>query len=52
MEEMVEAATIGVEASILTGLWLGRAHYQVGYHQTATAGAFGATLATARAAGA
>ncbi|MGJ8618236.1 MAG: MmgE/PrpD family protein, partial [Sulfitobacter sp.] len=48
MDEVVEAATIGVEASILTGLWLGRAHYQVGYHQTATAGAFGATLATAR----
>lgn len=48
MSEVVEAATIGVEASILTGLWLGRAHYQVGYHQTATAGAFGATLATAR----
>jgi 2-methylcitrate dehydratase PrpD len=48
MEEVVAAATIGVEASVLTGLWLGRTHYQVGYHQTATAGAFGATLATAR----
>ena len=47
-EEVIEAATIGVEASILTGLWLGRAHYQVGFHQTATAGGFGATLATAR----
>ena len=30
-EEVIEAATIGVEASILTGLWLGRAHYQVGF---------------------
>ncbi|AXI42355.1 MmgE/PrpD family protein [Sulfitobacter sp. SK011] len=48
MHEAAEAATIGIEASILTGLWLGRAHYQVGYHQTATAGAFGATLATGR----
>ena len=48
LEDVIEAATIGVEASVLTGLWLGRAHYQVGYHQTATAGAFGATLATAR----
>ncbi len=47
-DEVIEAATIGVEASILTGLWLGRAHYQIGYHQTATAGAFGATLATGR----
>jgi len=48
MEELIDAATIGVEASVLTGLWLGRAHYQIGYHQTATAGAFGATLGTAR----
>ncbi len=48
LNEVVEAATIGVEASILTGLWLGRGHYQIGYHQTATAGAFGATLGTAR----
>lgn len=47
-EEVIEAATIGVEASILTGLWLGRGHYQIGFHQTATAGAFGATLGTAR----
>ncbi len=43
-----EAALVGVEASIRVGLWLGRAHYQVGYHQTATAGAFGATLAACR----
>ncbi|MGB3246245.1 MAG: MmgE/PrpD family protein [Sulfitobacter sp.] len=48
LEDAVDAAAIGVEASILTGIWLGRAHYQIGYHQTATAGAFGATLATAR----
>jgi 2-methylcitrate dehydratase PrpD len=48
LSDAVDAATIGVEASILTGLWLGRAHYQVGYHQTATAGACGATLAVSR----
>jgi 2-methylcitrate dehydratase PrpD len=42
------AALIGVEASIRVGLWLGRAHYQTGFHQTATAGAFGAGLAAAR----
>lgn len=48
LDDAVDAATIGVEASILTGVWLGRSHYQIGYHQTATAGAFGATLATAR----
>ncbi|KEJ88407.1 MmgE/PrpD family protein [Sulfitobacter donghicola] len=48
LTEAIDAATIGVEASILTGVWLGRSHYQIGYHQTATAGAFGATLAAAR----
>ncbi len=48
LTDAIDAATLGVEASILTGVWLGRAHYQVGYHQTATAGAFGATLAAAR----
>ncbi|MFK7835633.1 MAG: MmgE/PrpD family protein [Sulfitobacter sp.] len=48
LSQIVEAATIGVEASVLVGLWLGRDHYQIGYHQTATAGAFGATLAACR----
>jgi len=47
-ESLIEAATVGVEGSILVGLWLGRTHYQVGYHQTATAGAFGATLGACR----
>lgn len=42
------AALIGIEASIRVGVWLGRAHYQTGFHQTATAGAFGAGLAAAR----
>lgn len=42
------AALIGVEASIRIGVWLGRSHYQTGFHQTATAGAFGAGLAAAR----
>lgn len=46
--DMIDAALIGAEASVHVGLWLGRDHYQVGYHQTATAGAFGATLAAAR----
>ena len=47
-EAFLKAALIGVEASIRVGLWLGRSHYQAGFHQTATAGAFGATLASAR----
>ena len=48
VDDRCQAATVGVEASIPVGLWLGRAHYQIGFHQTATAGAFGATLAAAR----
>lgn len=46
--DMIDAALIGAESSVHVGLWLGRDHYQVGYHQTATAGAFGATIAAAR----
>ncbi len=45
---LLDAATIGVEASIHVGAWLGRGHYQIGFHQTATAGAFGATFGAAR----
>lgn len=47
-EAMQQAALIGAEASVRMGLWLGRAHYQAGFHQTATAGAFGACLAACR----
>ena len=43
-----EAALIGMEASIRFGVWLGRAHYQTGFHQTATAGAVGACVAAGR----
>ncbi|MCC6006475.1 MAG: MmgE/PrpD family protein [Rhodobacteraceae bacterium] len=48
MEAMQEAALIGAEVSIRVGLWLGRGHYETGFHQTATAGAFGAAAAAAR----
>ncbi len=48
MGDMLDAVLLGAEVSIRVGLWLGRDHYQVGFHQTATAGAFGATLAAAR----
>jgi len=48
LAQMVDAALVGAEASIAVGLWLGREHYQVGYHQTATSGAFGATIAAGR----
>lgn len=45
---MLTSALIGVEGSIRFGQWLGRPHYQIGFHQTATAGAVGATLAVIR----
>lgn len=46
--DLLDAALVGVEGSIRLGRWLGRSHYQTGFHQTATAGAFGATLAAGR----
>ncbi len=46
--DLLEAALVGMETSIRIGLWLGRGHYQAGFHQTATAGAFGAAVAAGR----
>lgn len=46
--EFLEAALVGMETSVRVGLWLGRNHYQTGFHQTATAGAFGAAVAAGR----
>ncbi len=46
--EVLEAALVGMELSVRVGLWLGRPHYQTGFHQTATSGAFGAAVAAAR----
>jgi len=43
-----QAALIGAEASVRIGVWLGRDHYQAGFHQTGTAGAFGAAVAAGR----
>ena len=48
MQAFLEAAVIGFETACRIGIWLGRGHYQIGYHQTGTAGAIGATLAAAR----
>jgi 2-methylcitrate dehydratase PrpD len=44
----LDAFLLGAEASIRVGMVLGRPHYERGFHQTATAGAFGAALAAAR----
>jgi 2-methylcitrate dehydratase PrpD len=46
LDQFLRAALAGCEASIRFGILFGRTHYQIGYHQTATAGAFGATLAS------
>ncbi|MEP2027866.1 MAG: MmgE/PrpD family protein [Paracoccaceae bacterium] len=48
LQDVQDAALVGMELSIQVGLWLGRGHYQVGFHQTATAGAFGAAVASGR----
>jgi 2-methylcitrate dehydratase PrpD len=46
--ELLEAFLIGVETACRVGRFLGSSHYQRGFHQTATSGAFGATAACAR----
>ncbi|MEM6463871.1 MAG: MmgE/PrpD family protein [Pseudomonadota bacterium] len=46
--DFLDAALIGVETACRIGDWLGRGHYHKGFHQTATAGAFGATMACTR----
>lgn len=48
LKDTLDAALLGCEASCRIGAWLGRSHYQHGFHQTATAGCFGATLAASR----
>ena len=51
-DDFLTACLIGSEGAVRVGVWLGRDHYQVGYHQPATAGAFGACLAALRLLGA
>ncbi len=46
--EVRDAYLLGAEAACRIGMVLGRGHYQQGFHQTATAGAFGATVAAGR----
>ena len=45
---VADAFLVGAEASVRIGMILGAAHYNRGFHQTATAGAFGATIAAGR----
>ncbi len=46
--ELCHAYLVGAEAAVRLGIAFGSEHYQRGFHQTATAGAFGATIAAAR----
>ncbi|MFK7875405.1 MAG: MmgE/PrpD family protein [Paracoccaceae bacterium] len=46
--DLLNAAAVGSEVAVRVGQYLGRDHYQIGFHQTATAGAFGAVAAVAR----
>ncbi|MGR3541114.1 MAG: MmgE/PrpD family protein [Hasllibacter sp.] len=45
---VLDAMAVGCEAAVRAGVWLGRSHYAAGFHQTATAGAFGAAMGCAR----
>ena len=47
-DDVVDAFLLGAEAACRIGMVLGRDHYDAGFHQTATSGAFGATIAAAR----
>jgi 2-methylcitrate dehydratase PrpD len=44
----MEASLIGSEVCCYVGNWLGRSHYEAGFHQTATAGIFGAVATASR----
>lgn len=46
--DVADAFLVGAEASVRIGITLGTAHYNRGFHQTATAGAFGAAIAAGR----
>ncbi|RMH41832.1 MAG: MmgE/PrpD family protein, partial [Alphaproteobacteria bacterium] len=45
---LLDSLVVGFEVACRVGGWLGRPHYDAGFHQTATAGCFGATAAACR----
>ncbi|MBY8975887.1 MmgE/PrpD family protein [Rhodobacteraceae bacterium NNCM2] len=47
-QRLFEALVAGLETACRIGGWLGRSHYEAGFHQTGTSGAFGATAAAGR----
>jgi 2-methylcitrate dehydratase PrpD len=46
--DLLVSGLIGMEAACRIGAWLGTGHYQHGFHQTATSGAFGAAVVAGR----
>lgn len=48
IDDVADAYLTGAETAIRIGCTLGVGHYERGFHQTATAGAFGATVAAGR----
>ncbi|QFT62630.1 MmgE/PrpD family protein [Roseivivax sp. THAF30] len=50
-EALLDALALGLETACRVGDWLGRGHYEAGFHQTGTSGAFGAAVAAGRLAG-
>jgi 2-methylcitrate dehydratase PrpD len=47
-EKFWNAVILGLETVTRIGAWLGRDHHLSGYHSTATAGAFGATIVASK----
>ncbi|MFS4437763.1 MmgE/PrpD family protein [Paracoccaceae bacterium GXU_MW_L88] len=47
-ERFLQALAVGLETACRVGAWLGRPHYEAGFHQTGTSGAFGAAAAAGR----
>ncbi|SOH94374.1 2-methylcitrate dehydratase PrpD [Monaibacterium marinum] len=47
-QDFLNAVAIGLEVACRVGDWMGRSHYDAGFHQTGTSGAFGATAAAGR----
>lgn len=47
-QAFLEAALVAYESSCRIGAYLGRDHYEAGFHMTATAGCFGAALGAGR----
>jgi 2-methylcitrate dehydratase PrpD len=47
-EKFLSAVIVGLETVTRIGAWLGRDHHLAGYHSTATAGAFGATIVASK----